>query len=262
MKQCVCGVFRAHLLQSRVDAEADTHIASPSSKCASSGDIFNDDPKYLAANPLIPSLDDITAFYRDIFLRSQMEVDCIIITLIYVERLIKKTDGKVRPNICNWRSVLFSCMVLSSKVWDDLSMWNCDFSKIGPSGVTFCLQRTNELEIALLRHLEYKVKVNAGEYAKYYFLLRSMLCRSGLASDNLTSLSPLDAKGAKSLEKNATSKTLPESPHVITRSKSFSDVESEKGGDGDCFKSAVGASPSPRSTMSKNRVSLEHLVQM
>ena len=98
-----------------------------------------------------------------------MEVDCIIISLIYIERLIKLTDGKLTPSSNNWRSILFSCMVLASKVWDDLSMWNCDFSKIGPGGVTFSLSRTNELEIALLLALEYKVKVNASEYAKYYF---------------------------------------------------------------------------------------------
>ncbi len=253
--QCVCGVFRAHLLQSSADAEFQAYRAASASptKC-SAGNIFNDDPKYHAKDPIIPTLDDITAFYRDIFLRSQMEVDCIIISLIYVERLIKKTDGEVRPNIRNWRSVLFSCMVLSSKVWDDLSMWNCDFSKIGPSGVTFSLQRTNELEVALLSHLEYKVKVNASEYAKYYFLLRSMLCRSGLANDTLSSLSPLDVKGAKNLEKGAViSKTLPDLPVVISRSKSFS--ESEKNG------SDADIASSPKSPTSK-RVSLEHLVRM
>eukprot|EP00569_Conticribra_weissflogii_P002615 CAMPEP_0171332070 /NCGR_PEP_ID=MMETSP0878-20121228/3144_1 /TAXON_ID=67004 /ORGANISM="Thalassiosira weissflogii, Strain CCMP1336" /LENGTH=835 /DNA_ID=CAMNT_0011832767 /DNA_START=362 /DNA_END=2869 /DNA_ORIENTATION=- len=253
--KCVCGVFRAHLLQSSADAEFQVYQTAPSSPTKrSSGEIFNDDPKYHVKTPIIPTLDDITAFYRDVFLRSQMEVDCIIISLIYIERLIKKTDGEVRPNVRNWRSVLFSCMVLSSKVWDDLSMWNCDFSKIGPSGVTFSLQRTNQLEVALLSHLEYKVKVNASEYAKYYFLLRSMLCRSGLASDTLSSLSPLDVKGAKTLEKGAViSKTLPDLPVVISRSKSFNESE-KNGSDADLLSSQ-------KSPTSK-RVSLEHIVRM
>jgi hypothetical protein len=47
--------------------------------------------------------------------------------------------------------------------------------------------------------LKYKVKVNASEYAKYYFLLRGMLCRSGLANDDLTRLEALDVKGALNL---------------------------------------------------------------
>lgn len=71
----------------------------------------------------VPSLEDITAFYRDVFRKSQMETDCIIMTLIYVERLIRRTEGRLRPRSSNWRSILFSCMILASKVWDDLSMW-------------------------------------------------------------------------------------------------------------------------------------------
>jgi hypothetical protein len=70
----------------------------------------------------VPTLDEITNFYRDVFRCAQMESDCIIMSLIYAERLIKDTDGGLRPRPSNWRSLLFSCMILSSKVWDDLSM--------------------------------------------------------------------------------------------------------------------------------------------
>lgn len=148
----------------------------------------------------VPSLDEITNFYRDVFRRGQMESDCMIMSLIYVERLIKCTDGGLRPRPSNWRSLLFSCMVLSSKVWDDLSMWNADFSLTCPSGVQFSLQRINELELAVLNALNYQVKVPASEYAKYYFLLRSMLIKSGLGSEDLKTMNPLDVEGAKNLE--------------------------------------------------------------
>jgi len=192
--KCVCGVFRAHLLQ------AKPSNATPSLGNTNEYDVFRDrrstgDYRHLDTTS-IPSLATITDYFRSIFLRSQMEVECIIISLIYIERVIKLTNAKLAPQPANWRSVLFSCMVLASKVWDDLSMWNCDFSKIVPSGVTFSLARTNELEIALLRALKYKVKVNSSEYAKYYFLLRGMLCKSGLANDDLTRLEALDVKGA------------------------------------------------------------------
>jgi Cyclin, N-terminal domain len=129
-----------------------------------------------------------------------MEPDCIVISLIYVERLIKATGGELRPSPRNWRSILFSCMVLSSKVWDDLSMWNADFSQTCPAGVRFTLQRVNELELAVLSALQYQVKVPASEYAKYYFLLRSLLIKSGLGSDDLNTMNPLDVEGAKQLQ--------------------------------------------------------------
>uniref|UniRef100_A0A7S1BXU3 WW domain-containing protein n=1 Tax=Corethron hystrix TaxID=216773 RepID=A0A7S1BXU3_9STRA len=145
----------------------------------------------------VPSLEVLTKFYRDVFQKSQMESDCIIISLIYIERLVKETQGVVRPRCSNWKSIIFSSMIMASKVWDDLSMWNADFSQLSPS---FTLQRINDLEIAILNALKYCVKVPASEYAKYYFLLRSMLARSGLGSDDLTSASPLDVDSVKKFE--------------------------------------------------------------
>jgi len=156
--------------------------------------------KLSAARNRVPSLGEVTTFYRDIFFKAQMEADCIIMSLIYVEQLIKKTSGRLRPRASNWRSLLFSCMVLSSKVWDDLSMWNGDFSQSCPQGVVFSLQRINQLELAVLNTLHFKVKVPASEYAKYYFLLRSMLIKSGLGGEDLGSLNPLDVEGARRLQ--------------------------------------------------------------
>jgi len=242
MIKCVCGVFRAHLLQSGAVANnitaatgtaATDRNSSPYLLSAPSQDsnyaVFKDCRPHGDYRSLdiqsIPTLEAITDFYRSIFVRSQMETECIIISLIYVERLIKKTKGELRPQSDNWRSILFSSMVLASKVWDDLSMWNCDFSKIGPCGMTFSLQRTNELEIALLSALQYRVKVGASEYAKYYFLLRGMLCRSGLASDDLTRLNPLDVQGATNISSTSGSSGR---RLIKRRSKSFSEYFSRE----------------------------------
>ena len=240
MIKCVCGVFRAHLLQSSAAAANITAATSAAADINTSPYLSAppQDPKYAVFKDCrphgdyrsldvqsIPTLEAVTDFYRSIFVRSQMEIECIIISLIYVERLIKKSKGELRPQSDNWRSILFSCMVLASKVWDDLSMWNCDFSKIGPCGMTFSLQRTNELEIALLSALQYRVKVGASEYAKYYFLLRGMLCRSGLANDDLTRLNPLDVKGATNI--NSTSGSSGRKL-IKRRSKSFSEYSSRE----------------------------------
>jgi len=201
--KCVCGVYRAHILSSEQDFTAKQQLSDKHN-------IFNDheseqkedqdtssesSPAYT-----IPSLDEVAKFYRDIFVKAQMEADCIIMSLIYVERLVKITNGDLRPRASNWRSLLFSCMVLSSKVWDDLSMWNADFSQSCPPGVSFPLQRINELELAILNVLSFQVKVPASEYAKYYFLLRSMLIKSGLGGDQITTLNPLDVVGALRLQ--------------------------------------------------------------
>ena len=271
--KCVCGVYRAHLFhtESTMDASNNIHDNHYDMEM---NQMFLDrrspgDYRHLDTSS-IPSLSQITDFYRSIFLRSQMEVDCIIISLIYIERLIKMTCGSLTPRANNWRSILFSCMVLASKVWDDLSMWNCDFSKIGPLGVTFSLARTNELEVALLRALEYKVKVGASEYAKYYFLLRGMLCRSGLANDDLTRLRPLDVKGAQTLETTTCEKSnAVAKASMKERSKSYGDVgmvvdmSGEAAGKTGSEDSSVGGRVlQPPSSPSSKRVSLEQIVRM
>eukprot|EP00551_Chaetoceros_affinis_P012763 CAMPEP_0203666096 /NCGR_PEP_ID=MMETSP0090-20130426/3198_1 /ASSEMBLY_ACC=CAM_ASM_001088 /TAXON_ID=426623 /ORGANISM="Chaetoceros affinis, Strain CCMP159" /LENGTH=548 /DNA_ID=CAMNT_0050529881 /DNA_START=567 /DNA_END=2213 /DNA_ORIENTATION=+ len=278
--KCVCGVFRTHIIQSTND--------SGYGKCKfAEYEIFNDvydvkpKKKFLARthkpasiveadfgieltfksssynsnstsnNELdeqVPSLDEITDFFRFIFNKAQMESDCIIMSLIYVERLLRETNGGVRPNLDNWKSLLFSCMIMASKVWDDLSMWNVDFSQACPEGVSFSLQRINELELAVLSCLKYNVKVPASEYAKYYFLMRSMLIRSGLAGEEFRS-SPLDLEGAKKLEfLTASYNAKPVTPATLRRSKSL--------GDG-----AKGDNDAPKGNPSA-QVKLEQVVQM
>jgi len=192
--RCVCGVYRSHIISSE-------HMNLTKEETESLS-VFNDYPDNAPGmQNENPTLHEITTFYRDIFFKAQMEADCIIMSLIYVERLIKKTGGRLRPKATNWRSLLFSCMILSSKVWDDLSMWNADFSQsCPPGGVNFSLQRINQLELAILNTLKFNVKVPASEYAKYYFLLRSMLIKSGLGGEDLSSLDPLDVDGARRLQ--------------------------------------------------------------
>jgi hypothetical protein len=99
---------------------------------------------------------------------AQMEKDCIIISLVYIERVLMETCTALRICESNWRSVILSGMILASKVWDDLSMWNSDCAKI--AGLT--LRRINELEVAVLHTLQYSVRVNGSQFARYYFRLR------------------------------------------------------------------------------------------
>ena len=57
-----------------------------------------------------------------------MEAECIIMSLVYIERLVKQSHLPL--TLRNWKQVMMICMILASKIWDDLSMWNSDFSKV------------------------------------------------------------------------------------------------------------------------------------
>ena len=148
-------------------------------------------------NQSIPSLDTIYNFFYYIYKKTQLNSECIIMTMIYLERLIKTSKNRFCINHSNWKSVLYACMIMSSKVWDDLSMWNIDFSHVLPS---FDLHRVNELELALLDALNFIVIVSAGEYARYYFYLRSMMARLGFHTNETMVLGPLNIADARKLQ--------------------------------------------------------------
>jgi hypothetical protein len=182
--KCVCGVFRAHIRQSIGDKYGAQKKKAQSSL---EFDVFDDHFDSSRQSLKYPTLAEISEFYETFYQRSQMEHDTIIFSLIYAERLVKSTNGLLAPSPENWRSLLFSCMILSSKVWDDLSMWNYDFANVTAHTVglrSFTLSRINELELALLKCLKYNVKVPASEYAKYYFLIRTMQQENGLVKEN------------------------------------------------------------------------------
>lgn len=53
----------------------------------------------------LPSLKAIKDFFSSIYNKSQLESECIIMTLIYCERLIVKTKGKLVIRHDNWKSM-------------------------------------------------------------------------------------------------------------------------------------------------------------
>jgi Cyclin, N-terminal domain len=216
----VCGVLRAHIEQSlyhqrdggpspnsvrvnldifRDDIEGNEPVRGQRRNNASS---MSSAPQSNGKLHSIPNLEEIKAFYHEFYKRSQMEFDAIIMSLIYVERLIKETNGALMPTTDNWGSVVFSCMVLASKVWDDLSMWNIDFSNVSVNSSllsSFSLKRINQLELAVLTCLNFAVTIPGSEYAKYYYLLRNMMIRGGLL-DPFAANQPLSNDAQNRLE--------------------------------------------------------------
>ena len=188
--KCVCHVLRAHMAAALATPVRDREARARRGEFK----IFEDDDHADDDDGVVPTAAQLVAFYRDVFSRGQMELECIVTSLIYVERLLKAARGKVKLRASNWRPVLLSCMIMASKVCDDLSMWNADFSHICAA---FTLKRINDLEAALLAAYGFNATVPASEYAKYYFHLRSMAARLGLGGDAGDDIKPLDVAAAK-----------------------------------------------------------------
>lgn len=88
-------------------------------------------------------------------------------------------------NFSNWRKVVLATMMLGSKVkfffianqfsflqiWDDDSFENQHFAQVFPE---FSLKEINALERTLLELLDYDLMIKGSEYAKFFFLLRTL----------------------------------------------------------------------------------------
>jgi len=130
----------------------------------------------------------LTEFVGAIFKEAQLEVDCIIMSYLYVERIVKCGLHLTRDNV---RPVLFMSLLLASKVWDDMSMWNVDFAGIFAA---LTLKKINAWEGLFLNGIQFNVVVSASEYTAMYFKLREFYSHAKIQ------LAPLRRDKAEKLE--------------------------------------------------------------
>ena len=138
-------------------------------------EIFDDDFIYSAmhipARKYVPPPDPqcIFEFCANIMILTKMEKEIIIIALIYIERLIFNT-GLLLTNR-NWRRLIFTVMVVASKIWDDDSFENNHFGQVFTH---LSIGEINLLERTFLELIDYKVYVKCSEYLKYFFIIKSI----------------------------------------------------------------------------------------
>ena len=118
----------------------------------------------------IPSEEEIYNFAHRLFQTVQLSSECSIVCLIYVERLMEQ--GKVPLLATTWRPIVLTGLLLASKVWQDWSSWNIEFTHVYPQ---YSLQAISCLECQFLRILKWDLYITSSLYAKYYFALRALV---------------------------------------------------------------------------------------
>jgi hypothetical protein len=117
-----------------------------------------------------PSEEDIAAYGKYVTIASKMENEAPIIALVYIERILLKTG--ILVNKYNWKRILLVCLCVASKVWDDDSLENVHFPKV-MADVSLVMLNTLEKTFLDL-FLNYDLVVKGSEYAKYYFIMRTL----------------------------------------------------------------------------------------
>lgn len=129
---------------------------------------FNQTPKEIIV-PDLPDESKIFRFCKRVVDRCHLNAECVIIALIYIERLMENISISVSHR--NWIPVLVVALLTASKVWDDHSTFNGDLCAFLP---VFSITDINNLERQFLTDLKYMLHIPFSDYAKYYFGLRAL----------------------------------------------------------------------------------------
>ena len=118
---------------------------------------------------LEPSEAAIANYCKYVTISCKMENEVPVICLVYLERLLLSTG--ILLNKWNWKRVVLICLCLASKIWDDDSLENVHFPKV-LQDVT--LNEICKLEQLFLEFIDFKLVIKGAEYAKYYFIMRTL----------------------------------------------------------------------------------------
>jgi len=119
--------------------------------------------------PCPPSVRDVWSLLRRLFEQARLNAECVIIALIYVERLMETRSLALTPR--NWLPVVCMALLSASKVQDDNATFNAEFAAILP---IFPLASLNAMERVFLSTISYELYISAETYAQYYFGLRNV----------------------------------------------------------------------------------------
>lgn len=179
--RCLSKAVKARVVQeSDVEARLDSQQRH-STRQSSASSLRYSDSRTL---PLLPRLEevflepdrasysseetDIYNFTKNALIRAKMEKEVPVVVLVYLDRWEGKTGLKMTN--WTWKRLLFTCMLLASKIWDDDSYENKHFAQ---AFSIYSLEEINSMESAFLTLLDFELNVKSGEYARAYFLLRT-----------------------------------------------------------------------------------------
>ena len=92
----------------------------------------------------------------------QLATECIVISLIYLEKLMR--EGRIEIRYINWRPLVFTSILLASKFWEDINFWNIDYvERLN----LYPLKSINRMESEFISLCDYNIYVSAELYQAY-----------------------------------------------------------------------------------------------
>jgi len=179
---------------SAIDVNLSTSSAAGVSKGGAPADQLNG-----IAVRTVPNQWDIYGFLRDVMVNFRLEAEVSVVTLFYMDRFSELSGVAVTPD--NWQRLTITAMMLGSKVWNDESFENIEFAQLCP---LYTLNEINAFERVFLKAVAYNMSVKGSDYARTYFLLRTL----GAKDSADFGLAPLDEPRASRLAERCLEKQM------------------------------------------------------
>eukprot|EP01083_Nonionella_stella_P276929 941430_1 len=114
-----------------------------------------------------PTFVEVQKYISELFEASQPSVECIVLTAVYLHRLLSFVPS-LRLGDTNWVAIVFTASLIAQKVQDDECWKNIDFGKFSP---IFSIDQINSMEIEFLSAIKWDCQVIPEDYQKYFGVL-------------------------------------------------------------------------------------------
>lgn len=94
-----------------------------------------------------------------------IEIECLVIAWIYLEKMMNITNQSLRLYRRNWKSLVFTAIMVSCKMWDDLTLPGADFKYVYNLLVT-TRSGLRKIEIKFLQILSFNLVIKMADYSK------------------------------------------------------------------------------------------------
>ena len=116
-----------------------------------------------------PETEEVMRFIRNVMDKMQLTTECIVIGLIYLEKVM--LTGKIEIRDFNWKPLVFTATLLASKFWEDIIWYNVDFVD---NLQIYSLRSINRMESEFLSLCGYNIYVSAEMYEQYQEQVRAI----------------------------------------------------------------------------------------
>eukprot|EP00768_Dysnectes_brevis_P006567 gnl/Dysnectes_brevis/5223_a7416_698.p1 GENE.gnl/Dysnectes_brevis/5223_a7416_698~~gnl/Dysnectes_brevis/5223_a7416_698.p1 ORF type:complete len:247 (+),score=56.59 gnl/Dysnectes_brevis/5223_a7416_698:16-756(+) len=117
----------------------------------------------------LPTFIDVYNFVYRLFRKTQLEPECLIAALIYLEIFISKVPLPLSQD--TWERLVFTSLMVASKTWDDVSCSSRSFSLCTRD---FSLRELNTMERVFLKTLEFRLYLSSSDYRRDYYELKKI----------------------------------------------------------------------------------------